>query len=744
MGKPTKRSGPSVEALQQLAKDLLEKKKAEQGEASASVPVPADVPPTVPESSKRRRVTGKTPPSVATEDPPKAPEVPEPKPKKERKPSLAKKIKQVEKHFDPSNLPFELSWANFGLLKSHFDLKDDETTSILVAVLGPCEEGKRYWEQFKIPKSLFDKPAPDFTEAADEEDAAVSKDASKEPVNKEPVDKKQPVTPKQPTSKDSKASVNLKEKVKDPSNLKVKEPRHLKEPNNLNKPTKEPAKEPVKEPAQEPVHKPKNDVEPAVKKRRVRKVHPDRQPPSDYESEYAFEDPEEECIDVDDLDGEEIETEPEDDDEDIMSTSRTSDDAPGPDGPAAVEVQNVDSELVQPQVIRAEPVKQPLNLEALDARYELEQKLRKSATPAKAVPQILRYIGIHPADVSGEKATQLLQCLTALQEMVKDPSMKGIMAGLSSQFPILGGGDIDEAGAARGGAPSSSKPGARGAPVAPKPDAPQASIRKPAAEAGSVKRKITFEDAVDTPSPEVKVPEVKVEQGVKEENEDPPERDSDVAVNGEEKEINSSTHRKEHARLTRRMANIDAAQAKIDCIVRRGDGIPDEDAPQDPESVRFWAFTTGHYKELEKISLTGTATTNVKPTVDGVTSLLDTQTMPSACATSSSAGGSTLSLTSLVDVMKDSVNGAAPTTTPGPGRAKAKAKAKAKARAVEPQTMKEKREAARKELKKEMSNCSVLFDLPKTHELRTKLSDMKGELEALFDKLPAYQKKVSN
>jgi len=135
-------------------------------------------------------------------------------------------------------------------------------------------------------------------------------------------------------------------------------------------------------------------------------------------------------------------------------------------------------------------------------------------------------------------------------------------------------------------------------------------------------------------------------------------------------------------------------RAKIDAIVRRGDGIPDEDAPLDPESVRFWAFTTGHYKELEKVSLSGTAKTNVKPTVDGVTSLLDGQSMPSACAASPATGSGTLSLTSLVDVMKDSVNTAG-ATTPGQGRAKSKAKAKAKARAVEPTTVKEKKEAAR-------------------------------------------------
>ena len=128
--------------------------------------------------------------------------------------------------------------------------------------------------------------------------------------------------------------------------------------------------------------------------------------------------------------------------------------------------------------------------------------------------------------------------------------------------------------------------------------------------------------------------------------------------------------------------------------MRKGDGIPDEDAPLDPESVRFWAFTTGHYKELEKISLSGTSRTNVKPTVDGITSLLDGESMPGACAASSAAGsGGTLSLTSLVDVMKDSVAGG--TTNPGQGRAKAKAKAKAKARAVEPSTVKEKKEAAR-------------------------------------------------
>ena len=157
---------------------------------------------------------------------------------------------------------------------------------------------------------------------------------------------------------------------------------------------------------------------------------------------------------------------------------------------------------------------------------------------------------VQPADVSADKMTQLLKLLTGLQEMVKDPSVQGMMGELSSQFPILGSGGGHEVDAARAGAPSSSKPGA----AAVKPAPEKSSSRKPTPEICAKDRNVHVDNTVDKTKPGKDAPEVKTE-----ELEDEDHR-SDAGDCGEEKEVNSSTHRKEHARLSRRMASIDAAQ----------------------------------------------------------------------------------------------------------------------------------------------------------------------------------------
>lgn len=46
---------------------------------------------------------------------------------------------------------------------------------------------------------------------------------------------------------------------------------------------------------------------------------------------------------------------------------------------------------------------------------------------------------------------------------------------------------------------------------------------------------------------------------------------------------------------------------KIDAILRKGDSVPDPDAPEDAESIRFWCFTSGRYTDRERVKVTGSA-----------------------------------------------------------------------------------------------------------------------------------------
>lgn len=132
----------------------------------------------------------------------------------------------------------------------------------------------------------------------------------------------------------------------------------------------------------------------------------------------------------------------------------------------------------------------------------------------------------------------------------------------------------------------------------------------------------------------------------------------------------------------------------MDAIVRRGDGIPDPDAPSCPESVRFWAFTSGSYTEREKLSVTGNASVSFQPNANAISSLMDLSGagMPGACGTIS-PNPSAVSLQSLVGVMSDA--GAASDARAPAAKSKAKAKAKARAKTVEPQSLQEKKDAGR-------------------------------------------------
>ena len=132
---------------------------------------------------------------------------------------------------------------------------------------------------------------------------------------------------------------------------------------------------------------------------------------------------------------------------------------------------------------------------------------------------------------------------------------------------------------------------------------------------------------------------------------------------------------------------------KIDSIIAKGNAVYDEDAPDCPESVRFWAFTSGKMAEKEKVSVTGQAKAYVRPTADVVGSLVDVGGLPSA--SNSAAGGGNLSLSSLMNVVKDAQGGV---EAEKPKASKIKDKKEKKGKKVtkeEPDTIEEKKDAAR-------------------------------------------------
>ena len=75
----------------------------------------------------------------------------------------------------------------------------------------------------------------------------------------------------------------------------------------------------------------------------------------------------------------------------------------------------------------------------------------------------------------------------------------------------------------------------------------------------------------------------------------------------------------------------------------------DEDAPDCPESVRFWCFTSGRVTDREKVSVTGQSSIRVRGNADVVAAMAE-QTMTGAG--SAPAPASQLSLSALVDVAK--------------------------------------------------------------------------------------------
>ena len=125
----------------------------------------------------------------------------------------------------------------------------------------------------------------------------------------------------------------------------------------------------------------------------------------------------------------------------------------------------------------------------------------------------------------------------------------------------------------------------------------------------------------------------------------------------------------------------------------------DEDAPDCPESVRFWCFTSGKCTEKERVALTGQASINVRSNAETVGALVDASSLPSSSVGGSVAPSGGLSLSSLVTVMNNCQDG---DKSGDKEKSKEKSKGKSKkekkdkkVKKEEPQTLKEKKESAR-------------------------------------------------
>eukprot|EP00438_Fugacium_kawagutii_P002784 Skav221636 [mRNA] locus=scaffold7171:8611:12033:+ [translate_table: standard] len=183
-------------------------------------------------------------------------------------------------------------------------------------------------------------------------------------------------------------------------------------------------------------------------------------------------------------------------------------------------------------------------------------------------------------------------------------------------------------------------------------------------------------------------------------------------------------------------------RTKIQSIVRRGDGIPDADCPDDPESVQFWVTRKAKYNETatltqsQQMKLKGKATGAF---IGGLSSKVAPNHVIHIPALGKLAGApGTDELLATSDSLLS-----APSGSNASGKAKAKAKGKAKARprgGVTQQhelTPGEKKTASRSQLKKEINSAnSVLLDLPVGNDLRRKLESTRDEYEDVLDQSP--------
>lgn len=125
-------------------------------------------------------------------------------------------------------------------------------------------------------------------------------------------------------------------------------------------------------------------------------------------------------------------------------------------------------------------------------------------------------------------------------------------------------------------------------------------------------------------------------------------------------------------------------------MISRSTPHPDPDAPEDPESVRFWATSGGEFSERERTKVSATANARVRPTSEGLAAMAHLD-VPGAGGVPVTPCGNGPTLRSLVDVASSAEPGQ---TGPTP-KSKAKAKAKAKVTQQTPKTPAEHRAAIR-------------------------------------------------
>lgn len=81
----------------------------------------------------------------------KEPEEPRP----DERPTISELEVMDAEAYNPSLLPFQLKWENFEKLKKFHDFTEQETCTLLLAMVGASPEGKHIWGKFDVPKKLF-------------------------------------------------------------------------------------------------------------------------------------------------------------------------------------------------------------------------------------------------------------------------------------------------------------------------------------------------------------------------------------------------------------------------------------------------------------------------------------------------------------------------------------------------------------------------------------------------------------
>ena len=106
--------------------------------------------------------------------------------------------------------------------------------------------------------------------------------------------------------------------------------------------------------------------------------------------------------------------------------------------------------------------------------------------------------------------------------------------------------------------------------------------------------------------------------------------------------------------------------------------MPDEDAPDDVESVRFWCTTGSRYTDKEKMKIEMSSNATVNTTAEAMGSLLGENSSPAPLALTNGASPSAAPSHSLESLLSCANQSLAPAGAGAKAKCKAKAKAKAK------------------------------------------------------------------